>query len=303
MSRPHVVAAGADRAVVRLPSGEYLAVDGNSVDAINYLIGRPVEPHVSFVFRCFLQPHAVVLDVGANFGLYTAITAAVIRRRGRLFAFEPNPHTFGFLARTVYANGVMANPNITLVNKAVGRSTGRALLHYIDQDLAGASLTEPPYFANGTIQRLGVQPQQIEVETTAIDDYLPEGLAVDLVKIDVEGHEPYVLMGMEGTIRRSPRIRIIVEYIEDLLRHTVPAGQFAEYIHELGFRVCAIRKDWQLELCDRGAALPDKSYLLLTRSPEADIRTVARRRRAPRRWLKRALQGAAIDIGALSHRL
>jgi FkbM family methyltransferase len=197
----------------------------------------------------------------------------------------------------------MANPNITLVNKAVGRSTGRALLHYIDQDLAGASLTEPPYFANGTIQRLGVQPRQIEVETTAIDDYLPEGLAVDLVKIDVEGHEPYVLMGMEGTIRRSPRIRIIAEYIEDLLRHTVPARQFAEYIYELGFRVCAIRKDWQLELYERGAALPVKSYLLLTRSPEADIRTVARRRRAPRRWLKRALQGAAIDIGALSHRL
>ncbi|MGH7093837.1 MAG: hypothetical protein ACREFB_09920, partial [Stellaceae bacterium] len=91
--KPGVVSAGADRAIVRLSSGEYLAVDPNTVDAINYLVGRPVEPHISFVFRSFLHPHAVVLDIGANFGLYTAITAGVIRTTGRLFAFEGNPHT------------------------------------------------------------------------------------------------------------------------------------------------------------------------------------------------------------------
>ena len=115
--RPGVISIGADRALVRLSSGEYLEIDPNTVDAANYLVGRPVEPHIAFVFRCFLHPHAAVLDIGANFGLYTAIAAGVIRTRGRLFAFEANPHTFAFLNRTLYANGVVNNANITIVNK------------------------------------------------------------------------------------------------------------------------------------------------------------------------------------------
>ena len=298
-----VVPAGADRALVRLASGEYLAIDTNTVDSINYLLGRTVEPHISFVFRAFLHPRAVVLDIGANFGLYTAITAAVIRTRGRLFAFEPNPHTFGFLLRTLHANGVINNPNITLVNKAVGRSTGRGELHYIDQNLAVASMTDLRLLGAGIVEEWGMKLHTVEVDTITIDDYLPAGLAVDLVKIDVEGHEPYVLMGMERTIERSPNMRIILEYIDELLSHTVSGREFADYIHDLGFRICVIEKDWRLRLVERGVPLPGNCYVLLTRSPEADIRTVARRRRYPRSWLKRSLQLAAIGIAELSHRL
>ena len=43
---------------------------------------------------------------------------------------------------------------------------------------------------------------------TTIDDFLPSDLTVDLVKIDVEGHEPSVVRGMERTIARSPNIRL-----------------------------------------------------------------------------------------------
>ncbi len=298
-----VVLAGADRAVVRLATGEYLAVDTNTVDAINYLIGRPVEPHIAFVFRCFLHSRAIVLDIGANFGLYTAITAAVIRTRGRLYAFEPNPHTFGLLLRTLHANGIVNNPNITLVNKAVGRCCGRTELHYIDQNLAVASLTDPRRLGAGIVEEWGMKLEKVEVEMTTIDDYLPPDVVADLVKIDVEGHEPNVLIGMEQTIRRSPGIRIIVEFIDELLQHTLPAPDFAALIQDLGLRICIIRKDWRLEVAERGAALPGNGYLLLTRSPEADARAIERRRRSPRPLLKRALQHAAIGIGELSHRL
>jgi FkbM family methyltransferase len=170
MSRPRTIAAGSDRALVRLASGEYLAISTNTVDAINYLIGRSIEPHITFVFRCLLHPHAVVLDIGANFGLYTAIAAAVIRTRGRLFAFEPNPHTFGCLLRTPHANGNINNPNITLVSKAVGRSSGRTELHYIDQNLAVASLTDPRLLGAGIVEEWGMKLCKTEVDIIAIDE-------------------------------------------------------------------------------------------------------------------------------------
>ena len=59
--------AGADRALVRLASGEYICVDTNSLDAIDYLLGWNMEADVLPLFRSFLQPKSVVLDIGANF--------------------------------------------------------------------------------------------------------------------------------------------------------------------------------------------------------------------------------------------
>ena len=47
----------------------------------------------------------VVIDIGASFGLYTAIAANQVRREGRLYAFEGNPEVFPSLHRTLIANG------------------------------------------------------------------------------------------------------------------------------------------------------------------------------------------------------
>ena len=98
MRRP--IYAGADRALVRLASGEHICVDTNSLDAIDYLLGWDMEADVLPLFRSFLQPKSVVLDIGANFGLYTAISASRMRDHGRLYSFEANPHTFDLLKRT-----------------------------------------------------------------------------------------------------------------------------------------------------------------------------------------------------------
>jgi FkbM family methyltransferase len=300
--KPGVVSAGADRAIVRLASGEYLAVDPNTVDAINYLVGRPVEPHISFVFRCFLHPHAVVLDIGANFGLYTAITAGVIRTTGRLFAFEGNPRTFAYLNRTLYANGVINNPNITIVNRLVSQQCGRGTLNFLDRNLATATMSE--LVVNPVdLDRWGMKLQSVEVEMTTIDAFLPDDLAVDLVKIDVEGHEPYVLKGMERTIARSPNIRVVIEYIDALLAETTGAVAFADYIRGLGFYICEIGKDWRLRPCPPGETLPGNTYLLLTRTPDSDIAAVARHRRYPRAVAKRLLQRLSVGVGELGHRL
>jgi len=205
--------AGADRALVRLASGEHICVDTNSFDAIDYLLGWDMEADVLPLFRSFLQPKSVVLDIGANFGLYTATSASRIRDHGRLYSFEANPHTFDLLKRTLYANRLVHRPNITAVNALVGESAGRGTLHYLPEFLGGATMTD--------IRAWGDARRSIELDMITIDEFLPAGLAVDLVKIDVEGHEPFVIRGMQKTIRRSPNIRIFIEFVETFLFHTV----------------------------------------------------------------------------------
>jgi len=262
---------GADRALVRLASGEYICVDTNSIDAIDYLLGWDMESNILPVFRIFLQPKSVVLDIGANFGLYTVTSASRMRDHGRLYSFEANPHTFDLLKRTLYANRLVHRPNITAVNALVGESAGRGTLHYLPEFLGGATMTD--------IGQWGEAKRSIELEMITIDEFLPDGLAVDLVKIDVEGHEPFVIRGMKKTIRRSPNIRIFIEFVEDFLSHTVSAGQFAAEIEELGLRICRVLPRAGLELMERGQAPCGANFCVLTRTPEEDIANAQRARR------------------------
>jgi FkbM family methyltransferase len=255
--------AGADRALVRLASGEYICVDTNSLDATDYLLGWDMEADVLPVFRSFLHSRSVVLDIGANFGLYTAISASLMRQHGRLYSFEANPHTFELLRRTLYANRLAQHPNVVPVNALIGENTGRGTLHYLPQFLGGATMTDIGQWGDGK--------RSIELDMITIDEFLPEGLTVDLVKIDVEGHEPFVIRGMQKTIRRSPNIRIFVEFVEAFLAHTVNADQFAAEIEDLGLRICRVLSRSRLELLERGQTPRGANFCLLTRTPEEDI--------------------------------
>jgi len=76
-----------DRALVQLGSGEYICVDTNSPDSINYHLSWDMEAAVLAVFRSFLQPGTPwSWYIGANFKLYTAAAASVVKDPGRLYA-------------------------------------------------------------------------------------------------------------------------------------------------------------------------------------------------------------------------
>lgn len=283
MSIRRSIPVGADWALVRLASGEFLCVDTSSFEALGYMLGWEHEADVIRVFRTFLAQHSVVLDIGANFGLYTALAASIVKNHGRLYAFEGNPRVFESLQRTIVANELYFNPNIVAANVLIAGESGRGVLHYSANLPSGGTMSK--------VELTGGAQRSVEVAMTTIDEFLPAGLSVDLVKIDVEGHEPAVLRGMERTIARSPNIRIIIEFAEGMLAHTGNPADFVDYIRSLGFAICRVLPDFKIRLVDAGEMLVGFNYCLLTRTPEEDIRAVSERRRfLPirfKRWLHR----------------
>jgi FkbM family methyltransferase len=258
-----LIPAGGDRALVRLGSGEFVCVDTNSLDSIDYLLGWEMEANVLPLFRSFLQPNSVVLDIGANFGLYTAVSATFVKQHGRLYAFEANPHTFELLERTLYANRLALHANIVAVNALVADASGRRKLYYVPRYLGGATMTDVGHW--------GRDKRVVEVEAITIDQFLPQDLAVDLVKIDIEGHEPFALRGMVDTIRRSPNIRIFLEFVEAFLAETVNADAFSAEIEDLGLRICRVLPGRRLELIEHGQRLRGANFCVLTRTPDRDV--------------------------------
>src|ERR1700760_725226 len=161
--RPIVV--GADWALVRLPSPEYLCVDTTTFEALGYILGWEHEADVIRVFRTFLTQRSVVLDIGANFGLYTALSASIVKNHGRLYAFEGNPRVFESLQRTIAANDLYLNPNVGAATVLAAGEIGRGVFRYPANLPAGGTMSD--------IHLMGGTQHAVEVDMTTIDDFLP----------------------------------------------------------------------------------------------------------------------------------
>ena len=170
------------------------------------------------------QAH-VILDVGSNVGVY-ALTAKSVNPTATVFAFEPYPPTFERLVANVELNGF----DIVTSSFAVSNQNGEAALYaHAAEQLASLESSDEQVNDTGT---------PITVKTTSLDDFADaHGLSrVDLIKIDIEGHEPKALDGAERTLAAS-RPTLLVEVLtgdvgEELWRRLEPLGYEAYRIFE-----------------------------------------------------------------------
>jgi len=148
----------------------------------------------------YCGPRAVVVDAGANIGLST-LGFAHIARQGRVVAIEPSGTSFGFLVENLERNRI---DNVLPIRVALSNTAGSVRLLEDAGFMAGTRIVSPD---------AATAVPGVEVPASTLDDVL-EGAgvaAVDLVKIDVEGHEPEVLAGAAATLARH-RPLCIVEF-------------------------------------------------------------------------------------------
>ena len=85
----------------------------------------------------------------------------------------------------------------------------------------------------------------VDVPAVRLDDYLADNDGrVDLVKIDTEGAEGFILAGMQETLRRNPKSRLVLEYIPFKLEESgYPAEKFMGLLRPHGFRFAEIDEE------------------------------------------------------------
>jgi len=86
------------------------------------------------LFRAFLRPGDVVVDVGANIGTHTLEAASLVGPGGRVYAVEAHPRTHRFLAANIRLNRF---GNIITSNNAAGAEIGSITFtgsHYDDMN-------------------------------------------------------------------------------------------------------------------------------------------------------------------------
>lgn len=204
-------------AVARLPSGlQFELRRANFSRQIHRGNFRSPEPEVLEITR-HLREGDCVVDVGANVGHYTCQMAHCVGASGRVLAFEPIPLSFALLTANVRAAGLLS---VTLFNIA------------LSSHAAFSRMTVPRYehtrlhnYYRAHIAADGQYP----VLCLPLDA-IPIPRSVRLVKIDAEGHDLQVLLGMEALLRRDRPILIV---------ESSPDGPVASWLAERSYTVRA----------------------------------------------------------------
>lgn len=188
------------------------------------------------VLSDLVSPGSVCFDVGAAGGTYTMILSRLVGPTGRVFAFEPRPRSFGFL------RAVLRRSNVSVHPIALGLQNGTQTMvvprrfripfstrSFLQRDL---ELPVDHYYPEFTGAR------RIEVETATLDDFMAgNGIdRLDLLKIDVEGAEPWVLFGGRHSIAAHRPVVLCEVERRHLAKYGHRPGEVFAWLAALDYR-------------------------------------------------------------------
>lgn len=190
---------------------KYLVDPHDLIMTPQLIVYRQWEADLSRFFSTKVTPDTVFVDIGANFGYFTCLAGARIgpSGAGRVYAVEPNPALVKLLRANTFINWSMCPIEVHAV--ALG-AVNRVVQLSIPLDRA----------ANGSLTSVDSSTERVvDVPMVRLDDLVPAGTAVDIIKLDVEGHEYGVLTGATRVIAESPSIQIVMEWSS---RQMIEAG-------------------------------------------------------------------------------
>jgi len=146
------------------------------------------EPATTHRMECFVRPGMRVIDIGANFGYYTTLLARLVGPAGHVWAFEPTQH-YGRRIHEHLALNHLAD-RVTVLDYGLSDRTHESRIS-IDESSA-------------TLHQAAAEISSETARFRTLDEVAPAlGIdRVDFVKIDTDGHEPAVLRGAAGILRR-----------------------------------------------------------------------------------------------------
>jgi FkbM family methyltransferase len=149
------------------------------------------------LIRQVLFPGAVVVDAGANIGIYSQFLSRCVGTTGVVHSFEPSPENFERLRSATHRLS-----NVCLSQSAVGERSGNSELYLSDK----LNVDHRAYVAGGDSR------STIPIEMVALDNYFKPGERVDLMKMDIQGYELHAFQGAARVLTDNPDIKILLEF-------------------------------------------------------------------------------------------
>jgi FkbM family methyltransferase len=188
-----------------------------------------IEPWTNQVFMSLLSPGKRVVNVGSNFGYYSILGATRVGREGKVYAIEANPHVFCILIKGIFWAGFPDVIQAYNCAAATPEMHGKELSFYFDPQFIGggnlfhrsshfSSIQET--FWSGKNINICLEPDrrfvtrglycEVKTEGRTIDSIVDA--PIDVMLIDAEGSESFVIAGARKTIESSAALSLIMEW-------------------------------------------------------------------------------------------
>jgi len=225
-----------------------------------YAGGRIHERAVTDKMVNEFQNSKCFVDVGTHLGWYTCL-AAKHMPNGIVYGFEMDDMFFHLLKKNVALNKC---DNVEAYNVAVFDSAGT--VNYRREDNRYS-----PGFRLRTNTTNGSSNGVVSVQSVALDDFFQEeGVVPDLIKVDVEGAEMNVLMGMRNTLQAHKPVLFLEVHPSNLNDFDTSVTEILALLADANYEVFEIEDmrnqdaRGQMTPLNRDAVMEDNTMLYAT---------------------------------------
>jgi len=169
----------------------------------------------------------VVIDIGANVGMFTVKAAKAVGEKGLVIAVEPHPENITLLYRNIER---LKLQNVKVIRKALGSGKRKAKLFLATPGTSSLVEREEKPF--------------LWVEVDTLDNLLSELRIrkVDLIKIDTEGSEVEILKGAQKTLN-SKKVKLVIAAYHDLPNGKPELNEIMTLLKSKGF-ICKTKNSY-----------------------------------------------------------
>lgn len=188
-----------------------------------------------------IKPNFTIIEVGSNFGVHTLRMAKLVGENGKIFAFEANPNVSKYLKETIKMNNLQNRVHVYA--NAVADVAYEGFMVYGLKNIGGGHIIHD----NEEAAQICKISECTPIKTVVLDHLFPDE-KIDMLKIDAEGAEPWIIKGAKNLIKRNPNIILMMEWAPDQWeRNHLSQHEFINILIENGFKFWGLSRDNILE--------------------------------------------------------
>lgn len=190
-----------------------------------------------------------IYDIGGFQGIFTLFFARACGNTGKVFTFEPNPKSYENILEIIKLNNF---GNIEVRKIALGSHATTGTLAVQHSDMGTASLQED--IKETILRKKGTATIQVEVDSLDHQIASHSLPGPSFVKIDVEGLEMDVLLGMTDTLTRfKPKLFIEIHGV-DILRKIDNVNTVVKFLLDRSYSILHVESGEMIHYSNAGIA-------------------------------------------------
>ena len=209
-------------------------VESNSANPVRF--GGTYEPLETAIIVETLNNNSspIFVDIGANIGLISMNVLAEVPKVV-IHAFEPGPHQYSLLEKTVKNNGL--ENRVSLYQKAIGTKNGKMNFYmHSKKHSSGDGFLDT--------KRAG-KTNVCSVDVTTLDTWWDAvgRPKVNTIKMDIEGAELFALKGAQTLMSRCRAVILLEIHPANLLPYPYSASDILAWLNEHEYHLKTISNE------------------------------------------------------------